>query len=89
MNVEFDRSFEKALLKLKDASVRTRLKRVILSAEAAATLLDIPNMKKMTGYSSYYRIRVGDYRVGVELITPDTLRFITVAHRKDIYSIFP
>ncbi len=46
-------------------------------------------MKKMTGYSSYYRIRVGDYRVGVELITPDTLRFITVAHRKDIYSIFP
>ncbi len=41
MNVQFDRSFEKALLKLKDASVRTRLRRVILSAEAAATLLDI------------------------------------------------
>ena len=89
MTVEFDQSFEKALRKLKDASVKIRLKRVIISVELANTLADIPNLKKLTGYSSYYRIRAGDYRVGVEVISPDTLRFITVAHRKDIYSIFP
>lgn len=89
MNVEFDRSFEKALRKLKDTNVKLRLKRVILTVDRAATLSDIPNLKKLTGYSSYYRIRLGDYRIGVELIATDTVRFITLAHRKDIYSIFP
>lgn len=89
MNLEFDRSFEKAVRKLKDASVKTRLSKVIANADRAESLSDIPDLKKMRGFVSYYRIRIGEYRVGVEVIDSDTLRFITVAHRKDIYSVFP
>lgn len=89
MNVEFDHSFEKALRKLKDASIRPRLKRAILSVEGAKTPADVPNLRKLAGFNRYYRIRIGDYRVGIEFVAPDTVRFITVAHRKDIYSVFP
>jgi len=89
MNVEFDHSFEKALRKLKDTAIKARLKRVVATVELADTLADIPNLRKLTGFSSYYRIRIGDYRVGIEFVAPDTVRFITVAHRKDIYSVFP
>lgn len=89
MNVEFDRSFEKAVRKLKDTAIKARLSRVITTMERADSLADIPNLKKLTGFNSYYRIRIGDYRVGIEFVAPDTVLFITVAHRKDIYSVFP
>ncbi len=34
-------------------------------------------------------MRIGNYRVGFELIDNSTVRFIVIAHRKDIYNIFP
>jgi mRNA interferase RelE/StbE len=89
MKVEFDRSFDKSIKKLKDASIKTRLVRIIESVESAKALSEIQNVKKLSGFSTYYRIRIGDYRVGFEVVNSETVRFITVAHRKDIYSIFP
>lgn len=52
-------------------------------------LKDASVKKKLTGYKTFYRIRIGDYRIGIELEKTDTLRFIVIAHRKDIYTIFP
>ena len=89
MIVEFDKSFEKSLNKVHDQIILRRLKRIILQIENTSSLSPIPNSKKLTGYSSYYRIRIGDYRVGIELINKSTIRFIIIAHRKDIYKIFP
>jgi len=43
----------------------------------------------MEGFKNFYKIRVGEYRVGVELEDDSTLRFILVADRKDIYKKFP
>jgi mRNA interferase RelE/StbE len=43
----------------------------------------------MVGFSNFYRIRIGDYRVGIELLDLDTILFIAIAHRKDIYKTFP
>ena len=89
MIVEFDKSFEKSLSKVHDQIILRRLKRIILQIENTSSLSPIPNLIKLTGYSSYYRIRIGDYRVGIELINKSTIRFIIIAHRKDIYKIFP
>jgi len=36
----------------------------------------------------YYRIRVGDYRIGVKL-EKDIIYFVVVEHRKDVYKTFP
>ncbi len=48
----------------------------------------IPNLKKMKGFKNAFRIIIGNYRVGA-LIENDTIMLGRLAHRKDIYNIFP
>ncbi len=88
MKTEFRKSFEKDVQKLRDPQVLARIKAVILDIENAASLDEISNVKKLTAKGSFYRIRVGDYRIGIttdgELIT-----FIRVLHRKEMYRNFP
>jgi mRNA interferase RelE/StbE len=43
----------------------------------------------MQGFQKYYRIRIGEYRLGFEMIDAETILFILVSHRKDIYKYFP
>lgn len=43
----------------------------------------------MQGFQSYYRVRIGDYRVGFEILPDESILFILVAHRKEIYRYFP
>ena len=44
---------------------------------------------KMKGYPDYYRIRVGNYRIGCKITTPDTIIFFRVVSREEIYKVFP
>jgi mRNA interferase RelE/StbE len=89
MIVEFDKSFSKSLDKIKDPATLQRTEKVILKLEKAYSIKDVKNLKKLSGFKNYYRIRVGDYRIGVEQIDNKTLRLIIIAHRKDIYKKFP
>lgn len=89
MEVQFDESFLKSLKKLKDKRVREKLSELIINFEDSENLSEIPNIKKMQGYETYYRVRLGDYRVGFELQTDKSILFILVAHRKEIYRFFP
>jgi mRNA interferase RelE/StbE len=57
--------------------------------EDAGKLDDLSNVKKLTGFTNYYRIKLGDYRLGFEKIDHETIRLLQFAHRKDIYNIFP
>jgi len=86
--VVFDKSFSKSLGKLKDSTVLNNLESIIFFCESAKNIKTIPNLKKLKGYRNYYRIKSGPYRIGLE-IEQDTIRFITVLHRKDIYKKFP
>ena len=89
MILEFDKSFDKSLDKIKDRVLLSRIENAILKAEKAGTIENIPNTKKLTGFSKYYRIKIGDYRLGFERINRETIRLIIVEHRKDIYRKFP
>jgi mRNA interferase RelE/StbE len=42
----------------------------------------------MQGYERFYRIRLGDYRIGLELVG-DELIFTRFLHRKEVYKYFP
>lgn len=88
MNVVFDKSFSKNPGKIKDKAVFNNIESIIIFCESAKSIKTIPNLKKLKGYRDYYRIKSGAYRIGLEL-EQDTLRFITVLHRKDIYKKFP
>ncbi len=52
------------------------------------TLIEISQLKKLEGYAVYYRIKIGDYRLGVKL-AEETATFLRFLHRKEIYRYFP
>jgi mRNA interferase RelE/StbE len=89
MIVEFDKSFVKSLDKIKDSALYEKVELLILELERVQMVSEIKNTKKLKGYKSYYRIRIGDYRVGFDLINSGAIRLIIVARRKDIYRVFP
>jgi len=89
MIVEFDKSFEKSLSKLKDKSLFPKIEKAIHHLENASSLNEITSVKKLSGFKEYYRYRLGDYRIGFEQISKNTIRLIVIAHRKDVYSVFP
>jgi mRNA interferase RelE/StbE len=89
MIVEFDKSFEKWLSKIDDPNTLKKIEQIILRAETANSIQEIPGSKKLSGYKNYYRIKLGDYRVGFERLTKTNIRLIIVANRKEIYRRFP
>lgn len=88
MNVFFDKSFGKSIDKINDKILLNRIEKVIIQSEKANEIKSISNLKKIIGFKNYYRIKIGDYRIGVEIIE-NNIRFICVLHRKDIYKKFP
>jgi mRNA interferase RelE/StbE len=56
--------------------------------ETGENLGEVTNIKKLKGEGAYYRIRVGDYRIGITA-DEDTVIFVRVLHRKDVYRYFP
>ena len=65
-----------------------RVKEVIEAVEQTDSLVSILNLKKLKGSGNYFRLRIGDYRVGVAL-EGDTVIFVRFLNRKDIYKYFP
>jgi mRNA interferase RelE/StbE len=45
-------------------------------------------LKKLKGGGNYYRLRIGDFRVGLS-VEADKVIFVRVINRKDIYKYFP
>ena len=88
MKVEFKNSFLKELKKLKNKSLKNSIADCIEQVESAQNISQIKNLKKLTGYDIYYRIRVGDYRIGLK-VEKDVVYFVVFEHRKDIYRGFP
>lgn len=88
MNVEFRDGFLKDLRGVKDQALLRRVRALIEIAEQAQDLDEIGNVKKLKGGGSYYRVRIGDYRVGLA-VENDVVTFVRVLNRKDIYRYFP
>lgn len=88
MNVTFESSFARDLKRIRNQALREQVQGVINKVKAAAALADIQGMRKMRGYATFYRIRLGDYRIGLEVVDSEVI-FVRILHRKDIYRYFP
>ena len=89
MIVEFTKRFKKDFRQIADvAGIASSLERTIDNVQNASTISEIKNLKKLSGYKIYFRIRIGDYRIGIKLDN-DTVIFSTIQHRKNIYKSFP
>ena len=84
----FRRSFERDLEKIRDRNLLEKIKQSIESVESAGTLSEVSSVRKLKGAANSYRIRVGDYRIGLEA-DASTAEFVRILHRRDIYRSFP
>ena len=89
MKAEFKKSFSRDLKRRKrDNLFLNNVKEIIEEVEKAKNVTDLKNLKHLKGSSEFYRIRFGNYRIGVK-IKDDIVIFIRALHRKDIYRYFP
>lgn len=89
MKIEYSHIFIKDLKKLKKLPIYLKLKAFCFEELPAYSALNrVQGLKKIQGYQDYYRIRVGDYRIGVK-IDGDIVIVLRILHRKDIYRYFP
>jgi mRNA interferase RelE/StbE len=88
VNVEFRASFAKDLKNISNNELLKRVRETIEEIELAHSLQDISGLRKLKGVSKYYRIRVGEYRIGL-ILSGDTFVCVRCLDRKEIYRYFP
>jgi len=89
VKIEFKKSFAKDLKKkAHEKQLFKRIREIIQEVENADSIHAILNLKKLKADGNYYRIRSGDYRIGL-IIENDTIYFVRILHRNEIYRYFP
>ena len=88
MIVRIDKSFAKDSRKISDIKLLNNLSDLIENIQSCPSIKDIKDLKKLKSFPDYYRIRLGAYRIGLQ-IRRDEIILIRILHRKDIYTYFP
>ncbi len=89
MEVQYREAFLKDLKQLKSSTSYERIYELAFTTlEAINTLEEISNIKAMRGSAGRYRIRIGDYRIGIE-VNGDIIEVLRVLHRREFYRYFP
>ncbi|MCB9101142.1 MAG: type II toxin-antitoxin system RelE/ParE family toxin [Anaerolineales bacterium] len=87
--VRHTRTFYKELAKLPE-DIRTKIEIVAFGDLIKEDPFLEGKVQKLTGYQEYYKIRFGNYRVGLRINRIDkVVEFRRVLHRREIYRKFP
>ncbi len=88
MKVEYRKRFLKELAKI-PASQRIEVENFVFDElPTLSRIAESGKIEQLKGYHGYYKIRFGDYRIGLH-VEGDTLVLERALHRKDIYRYFP
>ena len=88
MQTKFTRSFARDLRAIRERTPRAQIQATIEAVEGAESLFDLPQIRRLQGAEGYYRIRVGNYRIGITF-DGEVVTFVRCLHRRDIYRYFP
>ncbi len=89
MKFRIDKSFDRDIDAIRDKKLLRKIQAFISTIENVDTLQEIPHVRKIEGYKSFYRIKIGDHRLGMEAISNKEVVLLRFLHRKDIYRYFP
>ncbi len=65
MNAHYNKVFLKELAAV-PSKVRAKIEKLVFEdIKGLSQLHDIPSLKKLSGFNNFYRIWVGDYRLGI------------------------
>ena len=88
MQIEITRKFQKQVGYCNYRRQRSKVLSIIEAVSASDNMNGFPNLKKLTGYKNCYRIKIGDYRIGI-VIDKNIVVFAAFDNRNDIYKHFP
>lgn len=88
MEVIITRQFEKDTEKVLSKKMQIRLAEIIEELQKVSNLSEINNVKKLKGFKSAYRIKMGDYRIGF-ILENNLIKLSRIMNRKEIYRHFP
>jgi mRNA interferase RelE/StbE len=87
--VEYTKRFLKELANL-PSDTQSRIEKLVFEELTAGNPFEVGYIEKMKGYPDKYKIRVGDYRIGLTIIKSSQMVICDrVAHRREIYRTFP
>jgi len=86
---EYTKRFLKELAQL-PKEVRIDVEKIVFEDLSKNNPFKFRYLEKLKGHPDKYKIRVGNYRIGITIDKINrVLIFQRIAHRKDIYKIFP
>ncbi len=88
MDIDIKKSFSKDIDKILNKKILKSVFEAIENIQAANSIREIKNLKKLHGSKKHFRIRIGEYRMGL-LIEGNTVFIVRVLPPKDIYRFFP
>lgn len=88
MKILYEKSFLKDLKKRNDKALKKRVQQILLDIKLANNRSELSNLERLKGHPVAYKIRVGDYRLGL-FIENETVIFSRFLHRKEVYKKFP
>ena len=87
--VEYTKRFLKELASL-PVNIQSRVESIVFDELESQNPFELGYLSKMKGYKDKYKIRVGDHRIGLTLDKKSQIIFCQrVAHRREIYRVFP
>ena len=87
--VEYTKRFLKDLSNLPN-QIQVQAEKIVFEKLPSSNPFELGYLEHMTGYPDKYKIRIGKYRIGITIDKSQKLLICKrIAHRKDIYRIFP
>jgi len=87
--VEYNKRFLKELTSL-PKDIQSRIELIVFYELETDNPFELGYLDKMKGHKDKYKIRVGDYRIGLTIDKSNqTIICQRVAHRREIYKTFP
>ncbi len=87
--VKYAKRFLKELSRLPN-EIQGKAERIVFDELICINPFDLGYIEQMTGYSDKFKIRLGKYRIGLTIDKAGELLICQrIAHRKDIYKVFP
>ena len=88
MKVEYSKKFLKQLATV-PSGIRSKIESFVFDElVSTSSIYEMGKVEKMKGYDSFYKVRFGNYRLGL-MIENEIIAVKTVMHRKEIYKFFP
>ncbi|WP_304066225.1 type II toxin-antitoxin system RelE family toxin [Pedobacter glucosidilyticus] len=88
MEIVFNKKFLKDLASI-SSKQRVKIESYVFKDYSnAEDILNSGKLEKLKDYSQFYKIRIGDYRLGIK-IEGNIFSYERVLHRKEVYKYFP